>query len=234
MGSVVRIGLFALALNTASISLAQEQKYTSPKGYSFSYPPGWILVTELSQQELREDVRQWVEEKNFDLEQVDALLLAETTGDFASNVNVVVTKEGFTPNESSAEKLRAELPKQYQRMGMGVGPLTVKLGQAGINPAIIVEFDVKAPLDNKSLQERQYFMRSGRQGIVVTCTAAKEEFEQYAPQFESIVATFELKAPNFWDNLNPIVRSALLYGIIGGVVGGGMHVFQNLAKGKKK
>src|SRR5438552_2304290 len=81
-------------------------EYRDPTGFSFTYPDGWVVVTNLTKDQLPPQTRTWLSKNNVDLSRLSMVLIRDGQDEFLENMNVVVDHQEIPVNESALQKIK--------------------------------------------------------------------------------------------------------------------------------
>lgn len=208
--------LFAFFLVASTAATAGE--HADPAGFSFKYPDTWFAITSVNRDSLPPELKNWVARNRVDLTRVKVTVLRRANEEFLENLNVVVDTQQMPINNASLQKLLEIIPQQFRSVGVTIEDMQGRLGQFGANQAIILEYRSRLPGVPIPLKQRQVMLAGGGKTFIVTCTAKQDTFDQHVGTFDSILASFNVPAPIAQGvNLNPILRGALVGGIVGGL-----------------
>lgn len=218
-----RPGALVVSLLALSVGTAAGGEYRDPKGFSFSYPGGWYVVSSAKQLmeegPLPPEVKAWVQRSNVDFNSVSVAVVRGGQADFADNLNVVVSNGELPATERSVKALQTELPAQYAAVGAKLGPVTARLGSPGNADAITVEYEATFPGIGAPLRQRQVYFAGGGKTFIFTCTAPSVSFAQSAPEFDRMLKSVRVPthvARRF--HWNQVVVGGLIGGIAGAII----------------
>lgn len=212
----------------ASVGLAAEPAFTSPKGFTITPPDGWSLMSKDAASEVNAAIKKQF--PKVDARSMDNLAVMLLSGFDAgvTNLNVVVTPSRLPIGDSGAEqKVAAMLQDQYTKLGITVSKMNVTRKTFGTHPSIVADFE--SNIGGQPTRQWQVMMLSGKQTLIVTCSSRQATFEKYAPVF-----TKTMEAMTFPPDAGGEFPLWLRYGIIGGVVGGLVGLAQKLMASRKK
>lgn len=233
MGAVqLRLVLGALvALIGASEVRAGD--YADPSGFAFAYPEGWVVVNRDAMGDvnsaLPSEIKDWVARNNYDLGRVAMILLRNGEEEFLENLNVVVSPQEIAATAASVRGLTDEMSAQYQAMGIEVKNLQGRVEQVGDRDAVVFDYVAQLPGQPDRLRQRQVMFPGGGKTYVVTCTALTDTFNEHEATFNRVLASLQAPAPTRRGlDWGEVARSAGIWGLIGGALGGGIWLVQKL------
>lgn len=212
--------------------------YADPSGFSFTHPEGWIPITRMAmgdvKQALPQELKDWVKRNNVDLSQIAVVLLRDGREDFLENLNVVVEQQQIPVSEDSVKKLTDQLTQRYREMGVTIEDFRGRVQKVGSRDALMFDYQSRIPGVPFALRQRQVMIPGGGKTFIITCSTKADTFNQHAPTFEAILASFQAPAPLAMGfDWSRVGRSAAAWGIAGGVIGGLLAIvrkFTNKAK----
>lgn len=209
-------------------AMAAEPAFSSPKGFTITPPDAWTLVSKDAAQGINAAIKkQYPKLDNFNVDTM-AVMLLNPTDRGATNLNVVVTPSRLPLGDSGAEeKVSSMMREQYTKLGVTISKMAATRRNFGIHPAIVADFE--SNIGGAPTRQWQVLMASGKQTLIVTCTSSQSDFEKFAPVFTKAIESMTFPAP-----ASAEFPLWLKYGIIGGVAGGLIGVFQKLIASKKK
>jgi hypothetical protein len=208
------VGLIVLACGQAAFG----GTYADPSGFSFTYPDGWVPVTQAAvNQGLPPEVKNWMAKNKVDLNRVAMILIRDGRDEFLDNLNVVVEGQQIPVEDRTVKKLTGMLPQQYAAMGVQVEDFQGRVQKVGARDAVVLEYRARMPGEPDTLRQRQFMLPGGGKTYIVTCTSSVNSFEKYKPTFDGVLASFQAPAPvaGGFDWMRVV-----LMGVVGGVIGG--------------
>ncbi len=172
--------LFFLAISASpSIQAATDTAFTvksipmetfrnPQKGYSFQYPENWI----------RKD----------DLQGVDIFIMAppQETGQSQANLSVIAE---LIPKEVNLQTFYDGNIKELLDSNPKIKVLEKGQSMVAGQTAFWIRY-----LEDEQLEIIHYFFFSNGYGILITCGATKEAFNQYKTTFDKIVRSFTIES----------------------------------------
>jgi hypothetical protein len=221
MGALYRqillIGLILLACGQSAFG----ETYSDPSGFSFTYPEGWIAVTQKAMGDVNQivpdDTKEWVLKNNVDLSQIAVTVIRDGNEEFLENLNVVVKPQQIPVNDKFEKELKAAISQQLGTMGVKLEGVQSRIEKIGSRDAIVVTFQSRLPGVDDLLRQKQIMLPGGGNTYIITCTAKADSFDKYQPTFDAVLASFQAPAPA---TQGFVWNQAAVSGAIGGVVGG--------------
>jgi hypothetical protein len=227
--------VFLLATSSTAAAVAGE--YRDPAGFSFTYPEGWLAVSEPSKTLVNNappEIRSWLDKNRVSLSQVTMVLVRVAPEEFVESLNVVVTPQEIPIKQETIAKLLTTLTQQYGSLGATIKNLNARLQNVDANEVIVVDFDSRLPGVAFPMHQRQVFFPGGGKTYIVTCTAKPETFPKYEPTFDTILASFTVPAPTaqgfdlkrIWGG----ARNGAIFGAVAGALAAaGVALFKKLS-----
>jgi hypothetical protein len=211
--------------------------YSDPKGYSFTYPDGWVIVTkqlwENEQKNIPAEIQSWLQKSKVDLSGLSVVLIREGHEEFLENLNVSIDNQEIPANDDSIKKLSTILPQKYRELGVTINKVDGQLKQYGKNQALVIDFHSQLPFMPFPLRQNQVFFPGGGKTYIVTCTTRQDTFDKYSQTFDTILASFKVPAPNKKGiDWNHVLITTVIGGAVG-AVGGGLYALIKKLNGKK-
>jgi hypothetical protein len=224
------VALSAMCLLTGARALAAE--FSSKHGFSFKHPDDWVVASKEQQEAVAAEVRaRFSQVRDLDLDRVAAFILDTSGGDFANNVNIIVTAESLEMNADSVTKVSQAIQNEMGKAGLSPSGLSSKLARFGANQAIVSDWTVDLP-GIQAVRQRQVVYSGKHQSYIVTCSASADGFTDAEPKFTAILDSFrfdpgaDTAGGGFLSRLPPILRYALIGAVVGGVIGGLGAIFK--------
>lgn len=202
-------------------------EYSSPEGYSFTYPDGWTAASkhdvDMNSASLPKEFKNWVAKTNVDLNQLSVVLVHIGHEQFAENLNVVVVPQELPMNENSVTELTGVLEQQYRTMGIAPKQLQGRLQEVGKNKAIVFTYEAQLPGIGFPVMQKQVYFSGGGKSYIVTCSASTRTFANTLPTFDAILASFNVPTPS---TLSPEMKNIIIMAVVGGIIGGLIGLFK--------
>ena len=205
----------------APSSTTQSNVYHSEKGYQITYPSGWQVATAEVRTAAGEAATKLL--ANIDFSKIDVMIYDPTT-DPTRNLNVVVSPDVVSVNQTTLDDYRNGLTQQLSGAGLSPDGLDVKLGKVGSYDAIIATWTADAPSMGRMWQE-QFIIPGGSHTFIVTCTSEAGSSPVAGPIFASAMATFQIdqeptrSISEVWETAPGWVHNALIGAGIGALFG---------------
>ncbi len=210
-------------------------EYTDPSGFSFTYPDDWVVVTREiladARKQVGPDVKDWLAKTNMDLNRIRVAVFRKGHDE---NLNVIVNDKELPVNDRSVQELRNVLPQQFKTAGFQADNLQVGIQKIGPHEVAVSDFQVRLPVSPDLFREKQVYLPGGGKTFIITCTAKANSFQQVAPAFEQILASFRVPPPTpggfDWKG---VMITGLIGGVAGGLIGGAFALYKKLAARRK-
>jgi hypothetical protein len=198
---------------------AQGAEFTSPQGFSLSYPDGWAAMSKDQTSEARKKIQSHFKEvREADLVQVAVMIGEENAKGFAANANVTVGQGRDPYLEKTEAELRQFIAEQYGKVGLAPYDIQVEKIKVGDMDVVSSRFSLKMPAVNEPIRQWQVTVPGPRRTYILTCTSLEADQAKYQPVFAAIVSSFRVTPDPWWQDL--LDSGAFRYGVIGGLVGG--------------
>jgi hypothetical protein len=201
-------------------------EFSDPTGYSFTYPDGWIAVTNpgknFNQGLLPRETQSWLNKNKVGLDRISMVLVRHGQGEFLENLNVVVDRQQIQVDGDAVRKLLDMQTQQYRSLDAIVEKAEGSLRKLRANKAIVLDYETRLPGVPFPLRQRQVCFPGGGNTYIVTCTAKADTFARHFQTFETILATFSVPPPIAPSPIRQLfdLRGSLVGAIIGAAVGG--------------
>lgn len=209
-----------LAAVLASPSAATH--FSSPLGFSFDHPEGWVVATKETRQAIVEKSRSAFEKLgNVDFGNMAALLFDPCDDEFIENVNVVISPGRLPVNEESCRKLTQAISEQLRGSGVSVADQQMEIVTFGKRKAISNRWTMTGLAPGVVVRQWQVMMPGRNQTYTVTASASVASFPRYEARFRSVFDSFRPDGGGlgFWHSLPSIAQYAIIGGIGGGIAG---------------
>jgi len=198
---------------------ARGAEFTSPQGFSLSYPDAWAALSKDQTDEVRKkSMSLFKNVTEASLDQVAVMIGEDNAGGFAANANVVVTPGSAPLMEKTEAELCQFVTEQYSKVGLAPYDVQVEKTKVGDLDAISSHYSIKMPGASEPLRQWQVAVPAGRRTYIVTCTSLEADQAKYRPVFAAMVSSFRVTPDPWWQDL--LDSGAFRYGVIGGLVGG--------------
>lgn len=201
--------------------------------FSFVYPDDWIALNDAALQQdrrsLPKEILQWINVNGFNLKKISVIVIHNAEESSPASLNVVISPEEMPIKKDSVRHLKESLQQRIRSPGwINSKPTKIDVQRTtiGANEVIVVEYDGQP----NSIKHRQVFIPDGGKTFIVTCSAPRGQFDEYAPTFDAMLTSFEGPPSTF---LGFDWMHVLITGAVGGAVGGLVGLLKMLTTKKK-
>lgn len=206
---------------------AAGKQFTSPKGFSFSYPDDWQVLTKEEQARSTGETASAPDPLGkVDLTQIEVVVY-QPQERFSSNATVAVLPGRARLGEKGQQEAVAQIRKQYTDRGLRVAsirPTQAKVGDVdALSLAVLLALD-----DGGMTQQRVMIVPSRGHTILLCCSCSVDDAARTQPAFDQIVGSLKVEggAGSFWTSLPPAGR----YAIIGAAIGLGVAALARMKR----
>lgn len=202
--------------------------FKSPRGFSISYPFGWMVASRDQEEAAKQKVQPYLAKMgNIDLNQYAVMVFNPNHADFSDNVNVIVSQGALAINEQNEQQFSAMLSQLGRQLGSTPTNIRVTTEQfAGIQ-AFVGRYDIFIMGDQLTLM--QVAIPDGSQSLMVTCTCPTNRAAQDAPTFNDMIRSIAASLPPSAPGL-PLISPLIIGAIVGGGCGLLVAIVQALTK----
>jgi hypothetical protein len=196
--------------------------FTSPKGFSISYPAGWSVASKDQTNGVANQARGYLDKLGpsgqVDLDHLAVMIYRQDGGNFAANLNINVTPGVLTANEKNKGEMSAMLTDMWH--SVGVTPTNVRLGIESFagKQCLVARYD--AAMFGQQVSQMMVVVPGGHQSYITTCSSAPGDMAKNEPIFKSMIDSMTFDEG--FAGLNPILRDALIgagFGLLLGLAG---------------
>ncbi|MCU0917830.1 MAG: hypothetical protein MUC88_25195 [Planctomycetes bacterium] len=225
--------LSVIVLLAVAANQSPRHHFSSPQGFSFDYPAGWIVATEETRAAVMEEARPILEKLgNVDFRTVAAMVFDPCDDGFIENVNVIITPGRLPINEESRRKLSQVTAQQLRNSGIGAADERTEIVTFDERRAISTHRTVTGLVPGVTVRQWQIVLPGRNRTYTVTASATEATFPRYETHFRTILAGFRPDggAMGLWHRLPRVAQ----YAIIGGIAGALWGVFRWLVPRKAR
>lgn len=168
------------ALSLAFLSPIVEAlggEFTSPKGFTITYPEGWKPAT-------KEEYDLVAKTMGVKVPDLAAFLYGPRQGDFADNINVLVLPQALTLDEKTEKGLIDSVKNGMAKKAASFSAKQVEIsGKAAVSIACEVERQPQGDL----MRIWQVYIPGKKQVYVFTCATLKARWDELWPTFKEMV-----------------------------------------------
>jgi len=198
---------------------ARAAEFTSPQGFSLSYPDAWAALSKDQTDEVRKKAMSFFKNvTEASLDQVAVMIGEESAGGFAANANVVVTPGSAPLMEKTEAELRQFVTEQFSKVGLVLYDVQVEKTKVGDLDVVSSHYGLKVPSVEGTLRQWQVMVPAKRRTYILTCTSLEADQVKYQPVFTALVSSFRVTPGSWWEDL--LDSDVFKYGVIGGLAGG--------------
>lgn len=178
---------------------AMGGEYRDASGFSFTYPDGWIALTnpgkKINQQALGPEIQGWLDKNNINWDKVPVVLIRETSNEVPETLIVTVSRGEFTTDELAVKRTLDSLKQQAKSLGVTIENVDGRSRKYGTNDTIVVDYRNISPLTPIVSHQRTVFFCGDGNTYMLTCTAKEELFVDLSGTFDGILASVKVPAP---------------------------------------
>jgi hypothetical protein len=196
--------------------------FSSPLGFSFDHPQGWVVATKETRQAVVGETKVALEKLGrVDFGKMAVILFDPCDDEFIENVNVVISPGRLPISEESCRKLTQELSNQRRGSSVRVADQRVEIVTFGNRKAISNRWTMTGLTPGVAIRQWQIVMPGRTQTYTVTASASVANFPRYEARFRGIFASFKPDGGGLgvWYGLPSIAQYAIIGGIVGGIAG---------------
>jgi len=225
-------GLLSMAVLLACATPAVRApgaEHKNPKGFSLTYPDGWLVATEEEQAAIRRAAEGTLPNlAPVDFSKVAAFIFDPEPDEFAPYINVVVTPGGGRVTEKLEQEYRRALSANFGRLGLQPAGITTKRVEVGGRAALQAAYTLRFPGHPEPVRQKQVIVPTGNKTYTLTCCAPASSFAKYKPVFDRSILSFQVEGGLF-SEMPGAVRGGIIGAIVGGLVGVGIWLFRKLS-----
>jgi len=195
--TVQRIGMICLAavLLCLSVVPTQAQKtgskgvvlsstFTSPQGFTLSYPSGWLVASKDQSADLAAKVRPYLDKLGVNnLNRMAVIVIAADNTGANANLNIMVSPGTIPANEETKTQMRDMLKKMVSST-FGVTITDMQSALESYAGRQTIAFRYHFIIKGKDVSQLQVYISNGDKTYIATCSCLRSAMPRYEPTFK--------------------------------------------------